>query len=626
MRQRLHKLTLALLAAALLFTAACSPSAGAASHPGRDDMRGVWVATVYNLDYPNSATTDATQLKAQADEILRNCAELGMNTVFLQVRPSADALYPSKLFPWSKYLTGGQDKAPSGGFDPLAYWVSRAHALGLELHAWINPYRVTKGGQAEYDALSASSPAKQHPEWLVKYEDNYYFDPALPQVRELVIQGVEELCRNYDVDGIHLDDYFYPGSGFGDDASYAAYKGSFTNRDDWRRDNVNQLVKALGERIHAIDPTLSYGISPSGVWADKSSQPQGSNTTGGYESYYSSYADSRKWVKEGWIDYICPQVYWYIGHKSMDYQTIAQWWADTVKGTGVRLYIGMADYQACNPDASSPWYGTAAIEAQLALNDSIPEIAGEVHFRYRFLVNNAPLRALYTARAEQGGTSVAPTPTPTPTPVPTPTPTPLSQPYLDTQGDTAYVQGNEGLFRPDASLSRGEAVAILARLSVDEAGQPLYDGSAYTGGFSDVAVGQWFAPYVAFAQRYGIVNGYLDGTFRPEAPIGRAELIKLLCAYQSDGLTAGTQSFSDVSPDHWAAAEIAHGAAEGWINGYPDGTFRPDAPITRAEAVKVINAALGRAPASQAASSPFADVAEGYWAYGEILAAAGISG
>ena len=149
MRQRLHKLTIALLAAALLLTGACSAPSGAADHPGRDDMRGVWVATVYNLDYPIKATTDAAQLKAQADEILQNCAELGMNTVFLQVRPSADALYPSKLFPWSKYLTGGQDKAPSGGFDPLAYWVSRAHALGLELHAWINPYRVTKGGQAE---------------------------------------------------------------------------------------------------------------------------------------------------------------------------------------------------------------------------------------------------------------------------------------------------------------------------------------------------------------------------------------------------------------------------------------------------------------------------------------------
>lgn len=621
MRQRLHRLTIALLAAVLLLTGACSAPAGAADHPGRDDMKGVWVATVYNLDYPNTATTDAAQLKAQADEILQNCAELGMNTVFLQVRPSADALYPSEIFPWSKYLTGGQDKAPSGGFDPLAYWVSRAHALGLELHAWINPYRITKGGKAEYDALSSSSPAKQHPEWVVEYEGNYYFDPGLPEVRELVIQGVEEICRNYDVDGIHLDDYFYPGSGFGDDASYAAHKGSFTNRDDWRRDNVNQLVKALGEHIHAIDPGLSYGISPSGVWADKSSLPEGSNTTGGYESYFSSYADSRKWVKEGWIDYICPQVYWYIGHKSMDYKTIAQWWADTVKGTGVRLYIGMADYQACNPDTSSPWYGTAAIEAQLALNDSIAQIAGEVHFRYKFLVNNEPLRALYTARAEQGGTSVAPTPTP----VPTPTPSPLPQPYLDTQSDTAYVQGNDGLFRPDAPLSRGEAVAILARLSVDEQGEPLYDGSAYTGGFSDVTAGQWFAPYVAFAQRYGIVNGYLDGTFRPEAAIGRAELVKLLCAYESQGLSGGTSSFSDVAGDHWAAAEIAHGAAQGWINGYPDGTFRPDASITRAEAVKVINAALGRVPADANAASPFADVSQDYWAYGEILAAAGVS-
>ena len=623
MRKQLRHIIPLLLAAALLLTGACSQQASAGNSVARDDMRAVWVSTVYNLDYPTQATTDAAQLKAQADQILQDCAEMGMNAVILQVRPTADALYPSELFPWSRYLTGGQDKAPSDNFDPLAYWVSRAHALGLELHAWINPYRITRGGQSDYDALSASSPAKQHPEWVVQYENNYYFDPALPEVRELVIQGVEEICRSYDVDGIHLDDYFYPGSDFADDASFAAYGAGFASRDDWRRDNVNQLVQALGERIHAIDPELSYGISPSGVWADRSSLPEGSDTTGGYESYFSAYADSRKWVKEGWVDYICPQVYWYIGHSSMDYETIVRWWADTVRGTGVRLYIGMADYQACNPDASSPWYGTAAIQAQLDLNDSISEVSGEVHFRYRFLVDNAELQNLYISRyAQGGGTSTAPTPSATPTPTPTPAPV---QAYLDTQGDQAYVQGSDGRFMPEAALSRAEAVTILARLSVDEGGQPLYDGAAYTGGFSDVTADQWYAPYIAFAQTYGIASGYTDGSFRPEQSIGRAELVKLLCAFETGGLTAGADGFSDVSSSHWASAEIAHAAAQGWISGYPDGTFRPDQPITRCEAVRVINAALGRVPVTDfQGESPFSDVEEDHWAYGDILAAAGL--
>ena len=375
------------LALAGLGLAAQSPAAAAQAERA-DEFRAVWVATVYRLDYPSQATTDPAVLKRDADAILQGCVDMGMNAVILQVRPSADALYPSELYPWSKYLTGAQGTAPKNGFDPLAYWVERAHALGLELHAWVNPFRITKGGAAEFQALTADHPAKLHPDWVVEYEGDYYFNPGLPEVREYIVRGAEELARKYDIDGIHLDDYFYPGSGFADGAAYAKYGKGFSNIGDWRRDNVNQLVKTLGERIHAIDPGLSYGISPSGVWADKSSLPQGSNTTGGYESYYASYADSRKWVKEGWIDYICPQIYWYIGHKSMDYATVARWWADTVKGTGVSLYIGMADYLAGNSDPKSPWYGTTAIERQLALNDTLPQVAGEAHFRYRLMAEN----------------------------------------------------------------------------------------------------------------------------------------------------------------------------------------------------------------------------------------------
>lgn len=571
-------------------------SAGQGEAKNPDQFRAVWVSTVYRLDYPSKATTDPAVLKADADKILQTCADLGMTAVILQVRPSADALYPSNYYPWSADLTGRQGQAPADGFDPLEYWVEQAHALGLELHAWINPFRVTKGGQSEYDSLTAGHPAKVHPDWVVEYDGKYYFDPGLPDVREYIIQSAEELARNYDIDGIHLDDYFYPGAGFDDSDTYAKYGSNFSDVGDWRRDNVNQLVKALGERLRAIDPELSYGISPSGVWADRSSQSQGSNTTGGFESYYASYADSRKWVKEGWIDYICPQVYWYIGHSSMDYETIVKWWADTVKGTGVSLYIGMADYQAGNTDPTSPWYGVEAIRQQLALNETIPQVDGEVHFRYQFLAENTQLQALYREfyHSEQ-------------------------EVFLNTEDHMAYVQGSAGQFHPESSLTRGEAVTLLARLTVDGEGKNLYSWEEGTGGFSDVSPGDWYSSYVHFAQKYGIVRGYGDGTFRPTQAVSRAELVKMVTSFFV--VTGGSHPFPDVSNGYWAAREISFAAARGWITGGSDGTFQPERSVTRAEAVKILNKAMGREAGEREAVLPFTDVSRTHWAYGEILEA-----
>ena len=490
------------LALAGLGLAAQSPAAAAQAERA-DEFRAVWVATVYRLDYPSQATTDPAVLKRDADAILQGCVDMGMNAVILQVRPSADALYPSELYPWSKYLTGAQGTAPKNGFDPLAYWVERAHALGLELHAWVNPFRITKGGAAEFQALTADHPAKLHPDWVVEYEGDYYFNPGLPEVREYIVRGAEELARKYDIDGIHLDDYFYPGSGFADGAAYAKYGKGFSNIGDWRRDNVNQLVKTLGERIHAIDPGLSYGISPSGVWADKS---------------------------------------------------------------------------------------------------SLPQVAGEAHFRYRLMAENPELLALYAeAYGEESQEPAEPA-------------------YLNTREHDAYIQGNDGRFRPEDSLSRAEAVAMLARLSVDEQGNLLYSGAPGTGGFSDVKRGDWYAPYVAFAKRYGIANGYLDGTFRPEQPVSRAELVKLIASYFT--VEGGTSPFPDVPDGHWAAEVVSFAAEEGWVSGYPDGTFRPDAPVSRAEAVKILNHALDRRAGERAAALPFTDVEKGHWACDEIREAA----
>ena len=583
---RLHRCLAALALAGLLFTTAlagCAPAPKGGDTPpeesaqaapqkvnapsaARDGFRAVWVATVYNLDYPDKATADVAVLKRDADAILQGGEDMGMNAVILQVRPSCDALYPSELFPWSSYLTGDQDTAPAGGFDPLAYWVEKAHALGLELHAWVNPFRVTKGGQAEYDGLADSNPAKRHPEWVVRHTENgvenFYLNPGIPEVRELVVQGAEELARNYDIDGIHLDDYFYPGKDFADEAAYGQYGGGFSNLGDWRRDNVNRLIEELDERIHAVDPELSFGVSPSGVWADSTHQSAGSATTGNYESYYAAYADSRKWVQEGWVDYICPQIYWPIGHAKLDYETIARWWTDTVEGTGVKLYIGMADYQADKDDPEDPWYGLDAIKAQLKLNLELG-VAGEAHFRYKFLAVNSHMRDL----------------------------------YIDW-----YAQTPGGGEEPEVSGS------FLSRLS-------------------EADRNHWAAAYYGKLGDMGIVTGYPDGTYRPYEGVERSAMAALVYRAMPliNGVTLSESPGGSLLPDvaeTWAEGYIGALCAAGYLDAadYPDG-FGQEQPMTRLEVVKLLVRALGYADDGSVTATRFPDVAEDYYyvAKGEAL-------
>ena len=534
------KRLLSLLLAILLLI----PTAMAAPDSQRKEFRAMWVASVYNLDYPSKGTVDPAKLKSEADTILQNCKDLGMTAVILQVRPSCDALYPSKFFPWSAYLTGYPGMAPAGGFDPLQYWVEKAHAMGLELHAWINPFRVTKTGDGEFAALPASSPAVQHPNWVVEHKDNYYLDPGLPEVRELVIQGAEELVRNYDIDGVHLDDYFYPGQDFGDAATFAKYGAGFSNLGDWRRDNVNKLIRDLDRRLHAIDPKISFGVSPSGVWRDKRNDARGSASTGGYESYTAAYADSRTWVKEGWVDYICPQIYWYIGHKTMDYKTIAQWWCDTVKGTDVKLYIGMADYMADDGKAGSPWYGLDALRAQLTLNRALPQVSGEVHFRQKFFTQNQSLA---------------------------------------------------GLYRVWYSVS--DPVSVMDYLSKLPAAEARH----------------WSAPYFGVLGANGVVNGYPDGSFKPDSSVSRAEMSKLVLSslprLTGQLLTpGGTHPFADLS-GHWAEKHVAALCGAGYLQtaDYPNG-FAPDKAMTRAEVAKLLVRAMGHTDDGSVSFSRFPDV------------------
>ena len=376
-------------------TSAAPISSGKVSQTTSEFFKAFWVATIYGLDYPSQPTTDSDTLKREADEIISFAADNGYNAIILQVRPAADSFFDSAYFPWSEFLTGKQGKAPKNNFDPLKYWTEQAHSKGIELHAWLNPYRVTKGGTADKpataDTLSSSHPARKNPGWVSMYSDgNLYFNPGIPEVRRLILDSIGEILENYDVDGIHFDDYFYPGKNFEDSDAFSTYGSTFASVEDFRRSSVDSLIKGIHDLIAEKKPGCSFGISPFGIWANKSTNPEGSNTKG-TQSYYDHFADTRKWVKEGWIDYIAPQLYWNIGNSSADYDTLLKWWLDTISGTNVKLYIGHAAYRAGNEEQSSPWYGTTEIINQLSLNRKSGKVSGSIFFRYQFLKSYSEL-------------------------------------------------------------------------------------------------------------------------------------------------------------------------------------------------------------------------------------------
>ncbi|MEI7885596.1 MAG: family 10 glycosylhydrolase [Clostridia bacterium] len=351
------------------------------------EMRAVWVPTVLNLAYPSKATSDAVTLKKEALTILDNAKDMGFNTVFFQVRPAADALYPSKIFPWSQYLTGIQGKAPDDNFDPLAFMIKEAHARGLELHAWINPYRVT-ANKNDNAKLAANNPALINPEITITHTDGkIYFNPGEPEARALIIAGIKEIIDNYAVDGIHLDDYFYPSTNFADAATYAKYGTGYTSIGDWRRNNNDILIKEIKLLIDKKNAKLVFGVSPFGIWANEKSNVLGSNTTG-KEAYYSEYADTRKWVKEEYLDYIIPQIYWEVGNIAADYSELVNWWTDVVQETSVKLYIGLGAYKTIGASVDSPWYQGKEIERQIIGSRENPSIRGFSIYSYQTLVQN----------------------------------------------------------------------------------------------------------------------------------------------------------------------------------------------------------------------------------------------
>lgn len=350
------------------------------------EMRGVWVATVANIDWPSRPGLDVESQKMEALAILDQQQALGMNAVFFQVRPAADAFFASSLEPWSRFLTGRQGTAPQPYYDPLSFWITEAHKRGLELHAWLNPFRATFGAE---EALHPSHTQHQHPEWLLKYGERYYFDPGLPEVRKHLLLVVADLVSRYDVDGVHFDDYFYPypiaGIDFPDTLSFRLYGSGIPEElGDWRRENVNQVIRSLNDTIKHLKPWVKFGVSPFGVWRNKASDPSGSDTRAGVECYDDLYADILLWEHQGWVDYVMPQIYWTTQDVPANFTKLIHWWNETIGNR--HLYIGHAFYRI-NP-ATPYWDRPSEIPDQVRMARELPKVMGSVFFSQRHFKRN----------------------------------------------------------------------------------------------------------------------------------------------------------------------------------------------------------------------------------------------
>ncbi|WP_079125639.1 glycoside hydrolase family 10 protein [Streptomyces lushanensis] len=362
----------------------------------------MWLATVANRDWPSKPGLTAARQRAELLAYLDTAVARGLNAVVLQVRPTADALWPSRFEPWAQCLTGTQGRDP--GWDPLGTAVREAHARGLELHAWFNPYRVAN--HTDPARLTAGHPARVHPEWVLPYGGKLYYNPGLPEVRRFVQDAMLDAVARYAVDAVHWDDYFYPypvaGETFEDDEAYARHGAGFPDRAAWRRDNTDRLVKETAARIRRTGKNVRFGISPFGVWRNAATDPLGSDTRAGVQTYDDLYADTRAWVRRGWIDYIVPQLYWHIGHAPADYAKLLRWWDGAVRGTGVDLYVGEALYKAGDRAQPAAWRDPAELSRHLTLARNVAGVRGHCYFSAKE-VRADPIGAMSRVAAEHYG-------------------------------------------------------------------------------------------------------------------------------------------------------------------------------------------------------------------------------
>jgi uncharacterized lipoprotein YddW (UPF0748 family) len=348
------------------------------------ELRAAWIATVVNIDWPSRKGLSAHQQQTEYVKLLDLLKSVGMNSVIVQVRPTADSFYPSSYEPWSEYLSGVQGKSPEPYYNPLSFLIQEAKKRNLEFHAWFNPYRVSMKDTFNF---AEGHPIHKHPEWFLKYGGKWYFDPGHPEAQEFVLQSIMETVKHYDLDAVHFDDYFYPyriaNQVFPDSSSYAQYgKNAFSNVDDWRRNNVDYFVKELASRIKREKPHVKFGISPFGVWRNIDKDPEGSATQAGQTNYDDLYADVLKWLKEGWIDYVTPQLYWNIGFKVADYSVLVDWWSK--HSYGKHVYIGQGIYRV----GGKGWENPNEISNQVSLNRNYTEVKGSMYFNSKTFLEN----------------------------------------------------------------------------------------------------------------------------------------------------------------------------------------------------------------------------------------------
>lgn len=350
----------------------------------KHEFRAAWIATVDNIDWPSRGNYDTEKQKKEYIDLLDMHQRNGMNAVIVQVRPATDAFFPSQYEPWSQWLTGKQGKPPSPYYDPLEFMIEEAHKRGMEFHAWCNPYR------AEFilgkSSIAPSHVTRIHPEWFLTYGNKRYFDPGNKEAQEHVVKVIRDMVQRYKVDGVHFDDYFYPyriaGKQFPDDKSFAKF-GNGMSRDDWRRSNVDSIILKLHYAIREENPYCKFGISPFGVWRNNDRDPAGSATKAGVTNYDDLYADILLWLREGWIDYVAPQLYWEIGHKLADYEVLLDWWSKNTYGR--HCYIGLGIYRAGSNPA---WKDPTMLPRQIEAMRKYPEVQGAIYFSSKSFISN----------------------------------------------------------------------------------------------------------------------------------------------------------------------------------------------------------------------------------------------
>lgn len=351
------------------------------TYPKRE-FRGAWIQVV-NGQFQGMPTETMQQTLINQ---LNSLQQAGMNAIIFQVRPEADALYESSYEPWSRFLTGVQGKAPIPYWDPMQFMIDECHKRNMEFHAWINPYRAKTNLSTQ---LVQNHIYNKHPERFVVYDNKLFFDPALPENRKYICQIVTDIVSRYDVDAIHMDDYFYPypvpGVDYPDDASFARYGSGFPSKADWRRNNVNVLIKQIHNTVRELKPWVKFGISPFGIYRNEKTDPSGSKTNG-LQNYDDLYADVLLWAREGWIDYNIPQIYWHVGHPAADYETLIHWWARNTENRP--LFIGHSVMNTVqNADPENP--AIHQLPRKMVLQRSYQTIAGSCQWPASSVVDNA---------------------------------------------------------------------------------------------------------------------------------------------------------------------------------------------------------------------------------------------